>query len=66
MCLLQGKFFESPEQAQNVVNTTLWKKSSSENSSLGCRVEYCCSAGKYRQKDCPAGIYLLYNLFLYI
>ncbi|KAK7601130.1 hypothetical protein V9T40_008571 [Parthenolecanium corni] len=54
--------FSSPAEAEDfVTRKVIWKKCSSKNTTAGLRVEYHCTAGQYRRKECPAGLYLLYH-----
>lgn len=59
---LKREEFDSAEEAEKDVNSKkIWKKSSSKNTLDGSKVEYRCIGGKYRNNECPAGIYLLYH-----
>lgn len=53
--------YNSKEEAEELVDTSMWKKCSSQNTMEGVRVEYRCTGGLYRKAECPAGIYLLYH-----
>lgn len=59
---LEKKRYDSREEAEAVVNDRkIWKISSSKWTPSGRRVEYRCTAAKYRVDECPAAIYLLYH-----
>jgi hypothetical protein len=54
--------FQISEAAEKAVESRkIWKKSSSKVTSSGERVNYRCTAGKYRTNECLAGLYLLYH-----
>jgi hypothetical protein len=57
---LKEEEFQSPDEALKAVSPT-WKKSSRKYTNEGYRVEYRCTKGKYRKKECPAGLMLLYH-----
>ncbi|XP_077288303.1 uncharacterized protein LOC143912796 isoform X1 [Arctopsyche grandis] len=56
-----GEFHSAEDAEENVASQNIWRKSSSKHSLDGRRVDYRCSAGKYRTNECPAGLYLLYH-----
>lgn len=59
---MKTKEFQSSAEAEEAVSAKeMWKKCSSTKTSSGLRVQYRCSAGQYRVKECPAGLYLLYH-----
>lgn len=54
--------FASSDVAEKAVESRkIWKKCSSRTTSSGDRVTYRCTAGRYRENECPAGLYLLYH-----
>lgn len=54
--------YESSKGAEEFVQSkNIWKITSSTNTSSGKRVDYRCTAAKYRVSECPAGLYLLYH-----
>ncbi|CAG9856466.1 unnamed protein product [Phyllotreta striolata] len=59
---IKSREFDSVEEAHREVSgQKVWKIASKKSTLDGCKVEYRCSAGKYRVKECPAGLYLLYH-----
>lgn len=59
---LKKEDFDDPTTAENFVNEkVIWKKSSCKSTFEGYKVEYRCTAAKYRVNECPSGIYLLYH-----
>lgn len=56
------KEFANSKDAENHLELeNCWRKASSKKNVLGKRVEYRCTGGKYREKECPARLYLLYQ-----
>ncbi|GBM54102.1 hypothetical protein AVEN_247713-1 [Araneus ventricosus] len=59
---IKSKEFETAKLDINYVdNLKTGTKITTCNSSAGCKVTYCCTAGEYRSNECPAGIYLLFH-----
>ncbi|KAK7601962.1 hypothetical protein V9T40_009403 [Parthenolecanium corni] len=59
---VEQETYSSAKEAEEAVQLRkIWKISSSCNISAGRRVEYRCTAGKYRVAECAAGLYLLYH-----
>lgn len=59
---LKDQELDTTKKAEDFMNSkTDWKISSTKNTSSGHRVDYRCSFGKYRSKECPAYMYLLYH-----
>lgn len=59
--LLRETFNSSKEAEDAVQARKIWKKSASSRTTAGLRVEYRCTAAKYRINECPAAVYLLYH-----
>jgi len=58
----EQKMFETGVEAQLAVTLeNIWKEAASSKSNTGVRVEYQCTAMKYRRNACPASIYLMYH-----
>jgi hypothetical protein len=59
---LQQQSFDTPKEAQEAVaGRKIWKICSKKDTTSGTRVNYRCTAGKFRTGECPAGLYLLYQ-----
>lgn len=59
---LKDQEFDTTKKEQDFMNSkTDWKISSTKYALSGHPVEYRCLFGKYRSKECPAGMYLLYH-----
>ena len=59
--LLQETFASSKEANDAVQARKIWKISASKRTNSGLRVEYRCTATKYRVNECPAALYLLHH-----
>jgi len=58
---LKDRDFASSEEAEAVVDRRVWSKCAVESTAAGLRVEYRCTKGTYRLRECPAGLYLLFR-----
>jgi hypothetical protein len=59
---IQNAMFDCQEDAEKAVqDEKIWKKSASVKTASGTRIEYRCTSAKYRVRECPAGLYLLYH-----
>jgi len=59
---LKRDTYASAKEAEEVIRTRkIWAVCASTDTPSGHRVEYRCTAGKYRVAECPAGLYLLYH-----
>jgi len=53
-------FSSFAEAERTVEEKGCWKKCSTSNCAEGSKVEYRCTAGRYRIDECPSRVYLLY------
>ena len=57
---IERESLATPKEAELAVEMRkIWKKSSTKETTSGRRVNYRCTAGRYRVLECPAGLYLL-------